>query len=130
MIVLAAQFVGRLFVSPRVDSRIERNDLLVRSGERIQLVVLNGSGEKDLARQFTEFLRARQFDVVSRGNYERSDVEESFIIDKINDSVASQKVAFALGISEDHILHKVDSNAFVEAAVVIGKDYKALRPLQ
>lgn len=128
--LLLAQFIGRLFVNPRVDSQIERNDLLVHKGERIQLIVLNGSGEKDLARTFTEFLRARQFDVVSRSNFERSNVEESFIIDKINDTVSAKKVAFALGIAEDHISHITDSNAFVEAAVVIGKDFKALRPMQ
>ena len=102
----------------------------MRKGERIQLTVLNGSGQSDLARRFTDFLRARKFDVVEMANYSRSDVEQSFIIDEINDSSAAQKVAYALGIDPKKIEKKVDSNAFVDAALVIGKDYLSLKPMK
>ena len=43
--------------------------MLVRAGEHIQLTVMNGSGVANTARTFTDFLRARQFDVVEMTNY-------------------------------------------------------------
>ena len=130
VLLLAAQFVSRTWIAPPVSSEIERTDLLVRKGERIQLMVLNGSGQSELARKFTDYLRARKFDVVEMENYSRSDVEQSFIIDKIHDTTASQKVAYALGVDPARITLQVDSNAFVDAAIVIGRDYRSLKPMK
>lgn len=112
-----------MWVKPPVSSTRERNDLLVKAGEHIQLTIMNGSGVANVARTFTDFLRARQFDVVEMTNYKEKNVEHTFIIDKVADTVAAQKVAYALGISNMRIVHEPDSNAFVDAAVVIGKDY-------
>jgi len=130
VVMLIGQFVSRMWLKPPVENTVERNDLLVKKGERIQVTVMNGSGEPKIASKFTDFLRARKFDVVEMSNYKRKDVEHSFVIDKILDSVASQKVAYALGIDPSMIVHEVDSNAFVDAAVIIGKDFLALKPMK
>ncbi len=130
VLLLGAQFVTRTWINPPVSSEHDRTDMLVRKGERIQLTVLNGSGQLDLARRFTDFLRARKFDVVEMSNYSRSDVEQSFIIDKVNDSSSSRKLAYALGVDPAKITLQVDSNAFVTAAFVIGKDYLSLKPMK
>jgi len=119
-----------MFVKPPVSSTRERTDLLVKAGEHIQLNVLNGSGTSNVARTFTDFLRARKFDVVEMSNYKSNAVERTFIIDKVNDSIASQKIAYALGISPKLIVVEPDSEAFVDAAVVIGKDYLYTNPMR
>ena len=128
--LLGWQFVNRFFVKPPVSSTVERNDLLVKAGEHIQLNVLNGSGAPNVARVYTDFLRARQFDVVSMSNYKLSNVEHTFIIDKVGDSVASHKIAYALGVSPTRITVEPDTEAFVDAAVVIGKDFTSTNPMR
>jgi hypothetical protein len=130
VVVLGWQFVERMFVKPPVSSTRERTDLLVRAGEHIQLNVLNGSGAANVARIYTDFLRARKFDVVSMSNYKTSTIEHTYIIDKVGDSSASHKIAYALGISPTRIIVEPDSEAFVDAAVVIGKDFSATNPLR
>lgn len=104
--------------------------MLVRAGEHIQLNVLNGSGAPNVARIYADFLRARKFDVVTMGNYKLTNVEHTFIIDKVGDSAATHKIAYALGISSARITIERDSEAFVDAAVVIGKDYPNTNPMR
>jgi hypothetical protein len=130
VILLGWQFISRMWVKPPVSSTRERTDMLVSAGEHIQLTVMNGSGVPNTARIFTDFLRARKFDVVEMTNYKEKNVEHTFIIDKISDTVSAQKVAYALGISPMRISHEPDSNAFVDAAVVIGKDYLTTSPMK
>ena len=130
VLMLIGQFVNRTWLNPPIDSERERTDLLVRKGERIQLTVLNGSGESNIARRFTDYLRARKFDVVEMSNYREKNVEHSFVIDKVNDRSASSKVAYALGIDPAKIVVEIDTDAFVDAAVVIGKDFPALKPMK
>lgn len=130
VVMLVGQFVSRNWSDPPVDSERERTDLVVKKGERIQLTVLNGSGESNIARRFTDYLRARKFDVVEMSNYGEKSVEHSFVIDKVNDRSASEKVAYALGIDPAKIVRQIDTDAFVDAAVVIGKDFPALKPMK
>ncbi|MEI8134804.1 MAG: LytR C-terminal domain-containing protein [bacterium] len=130
VLLLGWQFISRMWIKPPVSSTRERNDLLVRAGEHIQVNVLNGSGTANVARIFTDFLRARKFDVVEMTNYKEKDIEHTFIIDKVSDTASAQKIAYALGISPMRITHEPDSNAFVDAAVVIGKDYLTTSPMK
>jgi hypothetical protein len=128
--LLLWQFVSRMWLKPPVSSTIERNDLLVTAGEHIQLTVMNGSGTSGLAWTFTNFLRARKFDVVEITNFKTQDVPYTYVIDKVNDSIAAQKVAYALGVSYSRIVRELDTNAFVDAAVVIGKDFGTTNPMR
>ena len=130
VILLGWQFVNRMWVKPPVSSTRERTDMLVKAGEHIQVNIMNGSGTANVARIFTDFLRARKFDVVEMTNYKEKNVEHTFIIDKVSDSASAQKIAYALGISTMRITHEPDSNAFVDAAVIIGKDYINTSPMK
>ena len=130
VVLLSWQFISRMWVKPPVSSTREKSDLLVKAGEHIQVNVLNGSGTANTARIFTDFLRARKFDVVEMTNYKDKNVEHTFIVDKVSDTIAAQKIAYALGISPMRITHEPDSNAFVDAAVIIGKDYLQTSPMK
>ncbi len=130
VVMVLGQFVTRMWIHPPVTSERERTDMIVRKGERIQLTVLNGSGQPNVARKFTDYLRARKFDVVEMSNYKSKDIERTVIYDRVNDTLSSHKVAYALGIDAKNIFVEVDTNAFVDATVVIGKDYPSLNPMK
>lgn len=104
--------------------------MLVLPGERIQINVLNGSGRMRLAQTFTDYLRARKFDVVQMDNYKDSTVPRTFIIDRVGDSSAAQKIAYALGVDDSMIRRQIDTEEYVNADLVIGRDYPSLNPMK
>ncbi|MEK6567010.1 MAG: LytR C-terminal domain-containing protein [Bacteroidota bacterium] len=93
----------------------------------IQLDVQNGSGEPKLAQKLTDFLRAEGFDVVELGNYKSGSVLQTLVIDRIGNPEAAKSVAKALGISEEKVVQQIDKNLFLDATVVIGKDFTKLK---
>ena len=128
--LLAAQFFNRTVLTHPVSGEIERPDMLVRKGERIQVNVLNGSGASRVALRFTDYLRARKFDVVHIDNYKDTNQPHTFIVDRVGDSISAKKLAYALGIEDTLIRRDVDTEEYVKADIVIGKDFKLLKPLK
>lgn len=97
--------------------------------ERIQIDVRNASGVSGLAGKFTDFLRENGFDVVEMGNFETSEEELTIILDrKGNNTGAMKKIASALGVNERNIIQQVNKELFLDATVVIGKDFNELKP--
>ncbi len=130
VVMLAWQFVISTFIRHPVSGEIDRPDMLVRKGERIQINVLNGSGRMRLAQRFTDYLRARKFDVVDMENYKDTNVARTFIIDRVGDSVSAQKIAYALGVPDSFIRREIDTEEYVKADLVIGRDFQALNPMK
>jgi len=100
------------------------------SGNTLQIDVQNGSGVGGIADKFTEFLRAKGFDVVEMGNFSSSDIKTSMVIDRAGDMRNAKRVAQSLGISEKYVIQQINKNYFLDATVVIGKDYPELLPLK
>jgi hypothetical protein len=125
--VLGAFFVRRMFLVAPVDASVERDSGLARKGSTIQVSVLNASGGQNMARHTMDYLRARGFDVVEIGNAHVREMK-SLVIDRANDSVSARKVAFALGIGDSCIRVDVDTMLFLEVHVVLGDDYRQLKP--
>jgi hypothetical protein len=126
---LAYGLLQHTVIHPRVDATIERTDLFVKAGEHIQVNVVNACGVSGMAGKFTEFLRARKFDVPE---YSTSKQLQPFsrVIDRVGDSLSARKVAYALGISPERVESEIDSSLYLRATVVIGEDYRTLRPLK
>lgn len=114
---------------PRVDATVERTDLYVKAGEHIQVDVVNACGVDGMAMKVTEFLRARKFDVPEFATSKTRE-PHSKVIDRIGDPTSARKVAYALGISEERIETGIDSSLYLRATVVIGMDYRSLRPMK
>ncbi len=127
--VLAYGFLQHTILRPKVDATIERTDLYVKAGEHIQVNVVNACGASGIAMKFTEFLRARKFDVPE---YSTAKTPEPYskVIDRVGDQVSAQKVAYALGIAPERIDVEIDSSLYLRATVVIGEDYLSLRPMK
>lgn len=129
VLFLAYGFLQHMIFRPRVDATIERTDLFVKAGEHIQVNVENACGRAGMAQKFTEFLRARKFDVPE---YSTAKTREPFskVIDRVGDPQSAQKVAYALGIAPERIETEIDSALYVRASVIIGEDYMTLRPMK
>ena len=118
-------FVSRTFLDPPVKPETLRGG----KAHTIQLDVLNGSGAPRIGQRFTDYLRARGFDVVEMGNYKDSRVEYTRVIDRVGQVDAARQVAEALGVPKERVVQEIDRNAYLDVSVVIGKDFRLLKPL-
>ncbi|MBO6623173.1 MAG: LytR C-terminal domain-containing protein [Balneola sp.] len=112
-------------VYPRIfNQRADQPSQLI--GSIIQLEVLNGCGESGIANNFTNLLRSNGFDVVEVGNFERFDVENTFVISRSSSFNNAKRVADALGVSEENIIREESEDFYLDVTVVLGKDYQQL----
>ncbi len=126
VVVLVWSFVDRTIVDPPVKPEVMQRG----KTHTIQLDVLNGSGTPKLSQRFSDYLRARGFDVVEMGNYRDASVEFTRVIDRAGDLAAAKQVAEALGVPKDRVLQQIDKNLYLDVSVVIGKDFRSLKPLK
>lgn len=91
---------------------------------RIKVEVLNGAGERGLARQFADRLRLLGFDVVATGNADHFDHEITHVLDRSGRLGAALTVAREL--SADSLAIALDPELFLDASVVVGSDWAGL----
>lgn len=94
----------------------------------VQLEVLNGTGQSGVAGIFTDFLRKQGYDVVDYGNYQSNDEPKTLIIDRTGNLLKCKKIALSLGVNEKNIIQQINPELYIDASLVIGKDYKELKP--
>jgi DNA polymerase elongation subunit (family B) len=94
----------------------------------IKVEVLNGCGEKDVGKQFTDFLRNYHVDVISTKNADHFDFSATQIIQRSEFLDRGYQVASLLGIDEDDIIDDFDLNMELDITVVIGSDFKSIKP--
>lgn len=94
----------------------------------IKIEVLNGCGEKDVGKQFTDFLRNYHVDVISTKNADHFDFSATQIIQRSEFLDRGYQVASLLGIDEDDIIDDFDLNMELDITVVIGSDFKSIKP--
>jgi hypothetical protein len=116
-----------LVPSPDPQRSTESSELV---GSIIQVEVRNGAGIDHLAAETTHYLRKQGFDVVDVGNHKSFQQEQSVVIDRVGDPEAARKVAEALGLPPDRVQQKIRRQYYLDASIIIGHDYKQLRPFQ
>lgn len=135
-VYLAYNFFRHNFNSRQDSGKIETVDTLKNqitrqpSTSTLQVDVQNGTGIQGLGNKFMEFLRSSGYDVVDMGNFSSSDEKNSFVIDRAGNMRNAKRVATALGISEKFVIQQINKNYFLDATVVIGKDYNDLIPFK
>ena len=124
VLVLAYAFLSRTVFHPPVEAR--------QSGGSgvIQIDVLNGCGVSGAGSAITAYLRSRGYDVVEMRNYKTFDVPESLVIDRTGSRADAERVAAALGVKHENIVVQISPDYYVDVSLVIGKDYRSLKPLQ
>jgi hypothetical protein len=95
---------------------------------KIQVEVLNGCGVARVASKLTNYLRDQDIDVVSMGNYKNFNVTTSFIFNRSGKIENSRQIAELLGVDIQNIQENIDSSLQLDATVVIGKNYKKIKP--
>jgi hypothetical protein len=123
VVVMAYALVSRHLLHPPVDAKRA-------GGGVIQIDVLNGCGAAGAASSITAYLRSRGYDVVEIHNYKTFDVAETMVIDRTGNRKDAEKVAAALGISDGNLIVQISPDYYVDVSLVIGKDYRSLKPLQ
>lgn len=125
-VVLGYSFIAG-FGSDRPDPRRHENpgNLL---GDIIQVEVLNGCGVPGVAGDMTMHLRSLGFDVVHTGNHSSLDVAETVVIDRTGNMDAARQVALALGLPDDGIRSEISADHYLDATVIIGRDYGSVNP--
>lgn len=124
LLILLAALASR-FVFPRIaNERVSEDPTLISSV--IQMQVLNGAGVPGLATRYTGSLRQYGFDVVETGNFDHFDVENTFVISRNGQMENAQRVARAIGVSEQYILREESPDFYLDITLVIGADYESL----
>ncbi|MFC2088622.1 LytR C-terminal domain-containing protein [Calditrichota bacterium] len=101
----------------------------------IQIEVLNGCGEKGVAKIFESYLRQQGFDVVNTDNYKIGgkiswNVEFTNVIDQIGNVDYAKAVAQSLGIDNQYVSSVDNPSPIYDVTVVIGKDFSQVKGFQ
>jgi hypothetical protein len=95
--------------------------------QKLQVEVLNACGASGIASTVTQYLRDHEVDVVNVGNYTRFDINKTLLWERVKDA-DSQRIAQLLGVSENNIDSKIDSNLQLDITIILGSDYATLKP--
>lgn len=124
LIVLLVALFSRIFYPRIIADRDQKDPALI--SDVIQLEVLNGCGVSGIATKFTDKLREYGFDVVETGNYDHFDVSNSFVISRNGRMENANRVASALGISQEQIIREQSPDFYLDVTLIIGSDYESL----
>lgn len=91
--------------------------------ERPRVEILNGTGDRGVARRGAEVLRDRGFDVVYFGNADAFGHAATRVLDRSGRPEAAAAVARALGL--DSAVTELDSTLYLDATVILGEDWRA-----
>ena len=94
----------------------------------IKVEVLNGCGETGVARKLTNYLRQRNIDVVSFGDFESWDISETLVIDRSDSSLLNAKiVGKIIGVEENRMFPQISPQRQLDVTIIIGKNYMQLK---
>ena len=127
VVLLVGAFLGSAASQwwPRPDGPVaapREDEVVAPPGERVRVEVLNGGGREGMAREATDRLRDRGFDVVYYGNAESFDHDTSVVLDRVDRPDFARAVADALGIPS--VRAEPDSNLYLEVSVVLGASWE------
>jgi calcineurin-like phosphoesterase len=122
-------FFGVLFLAGRL---AYDTALLVDAGglsneSTVVIEVLNGCGRKGIGERATELLTDLGFDVMFLGNADDFQYQETLVLDRVGDRSKAVGITEALGVGS--VISQLNSNSYVEATVIVGKDFDLLRPV-
>jgi hypothetical protein len=126
--VLVVDLVLIAFIVRRCSKPSPKTEVFDQGKARtLQIEVLNGCGVPGIAGQFTEYLRAKGFDVVKMENYESFNVTKTIVIDRQGNLQGAIQVAEALGLGKERAVQEVNDTYLLDISVVLGKDFRDLK---
>jgi hypothetical protein len=96
----------------------------------LEVEVLDGAGNIKAAQYVTNVLRSQKYDVSEMKRNNEGMIERTYVIDRSGNLDAARKLATTLGIGQDKVFQKINSNLYLDVTVVVGKDYSRLKVFQ
>ncbi|MFZ1081417.1 MAG: LytR C-terminal domain-containing protein [Candidatus Kryptoniota bacterium] len=127
-VVLAYSLLDRFIIHPPVKSERTEKEAPTKTEKLIQVSVRNECGAKNIAMDFTFYLRKRGFDVVETTNGSMLDRQFTTVVDAAGNFQNAIRVAEALGVKKQNVTTRLDPKSYVDVEVLIGKDYQNLKP--
>lgn len=127
-LVFSYSFIYRVFIAPPVETTIKTNKNPHSNYKKIQIEVRNGTNINGLASKMTGYLRKMNFDVITVGNWKHDTISTSLIYDRLGNRTASLYVAKAIGLEDSLVYSQIDSSLLLNTTIIIGYDYKKLKP--
>lgn len=124
LFIMVFSLVTRLLYPRIASERSEQDPALI--SDVIQIEVLNGCGVPGLATKYTGTLRGYGFDVVETGNFDHFNLEKTIVVARSEQTENARRVAQALGIEDQYILHEVSPEFYLDVTLVLGDDYQTL----
>ena len=115
LVVIVASWLISVFLGTRQSFECEAS---------IVVEVVNGCGLKGAAEKVARLLGDRGFDVLFVGNADDFKYDETIIVDRCGDQ--SKVEALALVIGTDNVVTQVRHSGFVDATVIVGRDFEEL----
>ena len=119
-VLVAAMFLGMHRSATRVSKLTEVSGAIPSIG-RIQ--ILNGCGADGVANKAGDFLRAKGFDVKSKGNAPTSNYPFTLIVSRKKDMSIAKQVAEALGAESDKVILMRNGDETYDVTVFVGSDF-------
>lgn len=120
IVVLGAFLISILYRHLREDP-----EEIYRKNSNIRVEVLNGCGVNRLALKVTNLLRKQGFNVVTIGNTDEPDFEETVVLERSAENMINARY-FAHRIGCRNIGKDIDPALYYEVTVIIGKDYEKI----
>jgi hypothetical protein len=135
-LIVAVAFIAVLayiiFYTVKVTKGVSRSEN--RNGTLVRLQILNGCGISGLASQVSEQLNGYseaglEIKVVDTDNFNIRQVKESFVVSRIEDRTAAQRLAQKLGLDPSKVIFEpLENNVHqVSATLILGDNFGLLK---
>ena len=108
-----------------LEKLLRKNSYEQKTGHRIQIEVLNGCGERFVAKMYQDFLRYEGFDVMDARN-SNSKYNNTTIYIHRGDTKMATYLSSVIGINDSLILKDIDESLMFDLTLVIGDDFSDL----
>jgi len=108
-----------------LEKLLRKNSYEQKTGHRIQIEVLNGCGERFIAKMYQDFLRYEGFDVMDTRN-SNSKYKNTTIYIHRGDTKMATYLSSVIGINDSLILKNIDESLMFDLTLVLGDDYSDL----
>jgi hypothetical protein len=121
LIIVLAAFLFSMFV---MLTRKDPEEIYKKNSD-IRVEVLNGCGVDRLALRVTNILRKKGFNVVTIGDTNNQNFQETVVIERSDKDLKNAKY-FAQQIGCKNIGEDIDPALYLEVTLILGKDYEKI----
>lgn len=116
-----------LKASPDLVRKVDEHQYVPK--EQIHIEILNANGFTGVAARARKFLVDNGYEIIEIGNHDKI-CFNSMVYDHRGNINISKNVAEALGINKSFVFIKKDSSRDLHCTVILGLDYKDLKPFE